>query len=62
MYHSCTDTIVKDSITKLFVEASHLRMVIATVAFGMGVLMYEKSSIGPLDDIEAYIQETGHAG
>ena len=37
MYHSCTDTIVKDSITKLFVEASHLRVVIVTVAFEMGI-------------------------
>ena len=24
MYHSCTDTLVKDSIAKLFVEVSHL--------------------------------------
>ena len=37
MYHSCTDTIVKDSIAKLFVEASHLQVVIVTVAFGMGI-------------------------
>ena len=65
MYHSCTDTIVKDSIAKLFVEASHLRVVIATVAFGMGIDCPDVRQIihvGPLDDIEAYIQETGRAG
>ena len=63
MYHSCTDTIVKDSIAKLFVKASHLRVVIATVAFGMGIDCPDVRQIihvDPPDDIEAYIQETGH--
>lgn len=36
MYHSSTDPIVKD-ISMLFTKKSSLRVVIATVAFGMGI-------------------------
>ena len=37
MYHSSTDPVVKESILKLFCIPSNLRIVIATVAFGMGI-------------------------
>ena len=37
MYHSSTDPIVKESNLKLFCSPSNLRIVISTVAFGMGI-------------------------
>ena len=37
MYMSCTEQSVKDDILKGFTNGSTLRIVITTVAFGMGV-------------------------
>lgn len=65
MYHSSTEDDVKDSIVASFSHESHLRLVIATVAFGMGVdcsHVQQIIHVGPPDDLEAYIQETGRAG
>ena len=65
MYLSCTDKSVKDSISKLFLTESHLRIVIATVAFGMGVDcpdVHQVIHLGPPVEKEEYIQETGRAG
>ena len=65
MYHSCTDPIVKDTITELFTKDSNLRVVIATVAFGMGIDCRDVRQVvhvGPPEEVESYIQETGRAG
>ena len=65
MYHSCTDPIVKDVVLQNFSRSSSLRVVIATVAFGMGIDCPDVRQIihvGAPEDIESYIQETGRAG
>ena len=36
MYSSCTDQMTKETIMNLFTKPSQLRIVIATIAFGMG--------------------------
>ena len=65
MYTSCTDERTKSKISKLFVKPSQLRIVIATVAFGLGINCPDVHDIihfGPTDDVESYVQETGRAG
>ncbi len=65
MYMSCTEEIVKESIVNLFTSNSILRVVIATVAFGMGVDCHDIRQVihyGSPNNIESYIQQTGHAG
>ena len=52
MYHSCTDSVVKQTITR---KESNLRIVIATVAFGMGIDCPDVRQVihlGPPEDIE----------
>ena len=65
MFHSCTDLEIKDHILHFFSKPSHLRIVIATVTFGMGVDcpdVHQIMHIGAPDNVESYIQETGRAG
>lgn len=66
MYTSCTEEGVKTQILKSFnTEESPLRVVIATIAFGMGVDckgVRQVIHFGATDDIESYIQETGRGG
>ena len=65
MYHSCTDPEIKDHILLNFSKPSHLRVVVATIAFGMGVDcpdVHQIVHIGAPNDVESYIQETGRAG
>jgi superfamily II DNA helicase RecQ len=66
MYTSCTKESVKENILKSFCSAeSHLRVVIATIAFSMGLDVPDIHQVihwGPSDDFECYIQETGRAG
>ncbi len=52
-------------ISELLVKSSQLRIVIVTVAFGMGIDcpdVHQIIHLGPPDDIESYIQKTGQAG
>ena len=66
MFTSITDPNVKECILSSFQKIDHhLRVVISTVAFGMGVDCPNVRQVvhyGPPDDIESYIQETGRAG
>ena len=65
VFTSVTDQHQKDGIINAFTRNSQLRIVIATVAFGMGIDCPDVRQIvhiGPPDDTESYIQETGRAG
>ena len=61
-FTSCTDESVKTQIISSFTKPSYLRFFCATLAFGMGINCPDVRVIRPPDDIEGYIQETGHAG
>lgn len=65
MFTAITDTNVKNQIIKSFTSPSSLRIVIATMAFGMGIDCPDVHTIinlGPPEDIDFYIQQTGRAG
>ena len=65
MYTHCTDSSVKKKILEQFTSPSSLRVVIATVAFGMGIDCQDVRPIihwGVPEDSEMYIQESGRAG
>ena len=65
MFHSCTEPCIKDGIIKNFSSSSPLRVVIATIAFGMGVDIHDIRSIihfGACEDVEMYVQAVGRAG
>ena len=64
MFTSATDGSVKEQI-KSFTESSPLRIVCATIAFGMGINcddVWQIIHVGPSDDVESYIQGTGRGG
>ena len=66
MFTSCTHPDVKNEIIKCFNDASaKLRVVIATIAFGMGMDCPNIRRVihwGSSSDVEMYLQETGRAG
>ena len=66
MFHSCTEPKIKDKIIESFTTpSSPLRLVIATVAFGMGIDVPDIRSIihfGASEDVETYVQAIGRAG
>ena len=66
MYTSCTRPDVKESILSAFLDPnSHLHIVVATMAFGMGLDCPNVRSVihwGSSEDVEQYVQETGCAG
>ena len=65
MFTSCTDDDVKAQIISSFTSESPLRIVCATVAFGMGsdcADVCQVIHVGAPDDVESYIQETGRGG
>ena len=65
MFTSVVDEGQKDGIIQRFTSDSHLRIVIATIAFGMGLDLPDVRQVihvGLPDDIESYIQNTGRVG
>ena len=66
MFTACTREDVKAVIQKAFCDPTRcLRVVVATVAFGMGLDCPDVRRIihwGPSSDVEQYLQETGRAG
>ena len=60
MFHRYTDPNVR-----VFTSESQLRIVICTISFGMGINCPNVRSVihvGPPDNLESYIQETGRCG
>ena len=66
MFSSCTQKTIKETILAGFCNPNgKLRVVVATVAFGMGIDCLNVRRIlhwGSSPDIELYLQETGRAG
>ena len=66
MFTACTTPKVKECIIRSFTDyTSPLRVVIATVTFGMGLDCSDIRRVihwGPPTDVDSYIQETGRAG
>ena len=66
MFTHCTHSAVKKKIIEQFTTAeSPLRVIIATIAFGMGMNCPDIRQIihwGLPQDAEAYVQESGRAG
>lgn len=65
MYTACTTPAVKDVLESFCNREGVLRVVVATVAFEMGLDCPNARCVihwGPSNDIEQYVQETGWAG
>ena len=65
MFTSITDAKLKSDILSNFKDGKNLMVVVATVAFGMGIDCKDVRQIvhvGLPDDVSSYIQETGRAG
>lgn len=66
MFTACTQSSIKDAILEQYKNpVSCLRIVIATIAFGMGLDCPNVRQIihwGVPSDVESYLQETGRAG
>ena len=66
MFSACTHPDMKDEVLKSFCNPNGiLRIVVATIAFGMGLDCPNVSRIihwGPPSDVGSYLQETGRAG
>lgn len=65
MYTQCTHQTVKNKLLAQFTSPSPLRIIIATIAFGMGINCPDVRQIihwGVPQNTEMYIQESGRAG
>ena len=64
-YTGCTQESVRNDILKQFSKQSCLRILIATIAFGLGVDCPDIRRVihfGVPEDIETYVQQVGRAG
>ena len=64
-YTGCTDECVRTIVLKQFSTSSCLRVLIATIAFGLGVNCPDIRHIihfGIPEDVESYVQQVGRAG
>ncbi len=65
VYSHCTHETVKNKIVSQFTQPSQLRVVIATIAFGMGINCHDIRHVihwGVPADVEMYVQESSRAG
>ena len=66
MYTACMHPTVKETILQSLLDSNGtLRIIVATIAFGMGLDCPNIRRVihwGPSGDIESYLQETGRAG
>lgn len=66
MYHAGTPKTVKEHIEKnMSLVSGHIRVLVCTIAFGMGISCKGISRIihfGPSKTVESYVQESGRAG
>ena len=66
MLHSNTPQGVKQHVMDMFSDSdSHLRILVATIAYGMGVNCKNVTRVihfGPSSTVEAYVQESGRCG
>ena len=65
MFTRVTDDYIKEDIIKFFTKKFQLRVIVATIAFGMGIDcsdVREVVHVGAPDNIDFYIQETCRAG
>ena len=66
MLHSLSPKLVKDTVLlNMSQEDGSIRVLICTIAFGMGVncrAVHRIVHFGPSKSVEAYVQETGRAG
>ena len=66
MLHSCTPASNKENNLQSFQrEQGSVRILVATIAFGMGVdckEVYRTVHFGPAKNVESYMQESGRAG
>jgi len=66
MHCKCTEPDMKEAILRAFCAPNgNLWIVIATIAFGMGLDCRDVHQIihwGPSHDVESYVQETGRGG
>ena len=65
MFTSVIDKEVKEVILDKFTSASQIRIVVATITFGLGIDCPDVRQVvhmGTADDKESYVQEVGRAG
>jgi len=65
MYTSCTNPVIKDTILTQFTKLKNPRVLIATIAFGMGIDCPDVREVihyGSPCNLESCVQETGRAG
>jgi len=65
LYHAGTPPSVKEHVVKNLCSDGHIRCLITTVAFGMGVDCKKVRNIynmGPSKNVESYVQESGRGG
>ena len=65
MLHSCSPLSNKEEVLKSFQDPKGVIILVATIAFGMGVdcrAVHRAIHFGPSKNLEAFVQESGRAG